>query len=56
MEQVSKQLLLQVKSRWKTFITIKVDNDSNSDALSKVILLKNSDNPKEEDKEDKLKE
>ena len=29
---------------------------SDSDVLSKVILLKNSDNPKEEDEEDDLEE
>jgi hypothetical protein len=36
----------------ETLTTIKV----NDDALSEVIPLKDSDNPKEEDKEDKLEE
>ena len=39
----------------ETLVAIKIDN-SNSDALSKVILLKDSDNPKEEDEEDKVEE
>ena len=38
----------------KTLAAIEVDDDSN--VLSKVIPLKNSNNPKEKDKEDELEE
>jgi len=38
----------------ETLAAIKVDDDSN--ALSEVILLEDSDNPKEEDEEDELEE
>ena len=38
----------------ETLAAIKVDDDS--DALSKVIPFKDSDNPKKEDEEDELEE